>query len=322
MMRSEKDDHTGVSVVICTHNPRREYFTRVLEALKNQSLPYDRWELLLIDNTSTPPVMPGFDLSWHPHSRYIVEAELGLTPARLRGISETSGALIVFVDDDNVLAHDYLEVALEIAAQCPHIGAFGGSVKGEFEMPPAPWTRPYVEMLAVRELQRDTWSNLLSWNDGTPVGAGLCVRRSVAEDYKSKALTNNRRRALGRVGTGTGCAEDTDLSYCAIDLGMGIGTFCRLKLTHLIPKQRLTLDYFCRLSAGATGSALVLQSFRGLSASRSKHQQLMDLARFMGKVLLSSKADRRMEFAAQSGRRRAQQFLRKSVVDKRLLQQS
>ena len=29
-----------------------------------------------------------FDLSWHPHAHQIREHELGLTPARLRGIGE------------------------------------------------------------------------------------------------------------------------------------------------------------------------------------------------------------------------------------------
>ena len=40
---------------------------------------------------------------------------LGLTPARLRGIRESRGELLVFVDDDNVLERDYLEVALALA---------------------------------------------------------------------------------------------------------------------------------------------------------------------------------------------------------------
>jgi glycosyltransferase involved in cell wall biosynthesis len=39
-----------VSVVICTHNSRRGYLVRVLDALKAQTLPREQWELLLIDN--------------------------------------------------------------------------------------------------------------------------------------------------------------------------------------------------------------------------------------------------------------------------------
>ena len=38
------------SVIICTHNPRPDYFARVLDGLRNQTLPMHRWELLIVDN--------------------------------------------------------------------------------------------------------------------------------------------------------------------------------------------------------------------------------------------------------------------------------
>src|SRR5438045_2554303 len=89
---------SDISVVICTHNPRPDYLRRVLEALRNQTLPKKQWELLLIDNASSEPVAGNWDLKWHPNARHIGEYELGLTPARLRGIKESCGELLVFVD--------------------------------------------------------------------------------------------------------------------------------------------------------------------------------------------------------------------------------
>jgi glycosyltransferase involved in cell wall biosynthesis len=41
-----------LSVIICTHNPRKDYLERVLKALQEQTLPSESWELLLIDNAS------------------------------------------------------------------------------------------------------------------------------------------------------------------------------------------------------------------------------------------------------------------------------
>jgi len=41
-----------VSVIVCTHNPRLEYLSRTLEALREQMLPKGEWELLVIDNAS------------------------------------------------------------------------------------------------------------------------------------------------------------------------------------------------------------------------------------------------------------------------------
>src|SRR6202034_2788555 len=96
-----------VSVIICSLNPRPEYLRRVLESLRAQTLPPDRWELVLVDNASREPLAGRWDLSWHPHGRHAREEELGLTPARLKGIAECRGEIVVFADDDNILAADF-----------------------------------------------------------------------------------------------------------------------------------------------------------------------------------------------------------------------
>src|ERR1700731_4167104 len=100
-----------LSVIICTHNPRLDYFQRCVDGLRNQTLSCQEWELLLVDNRSDEPVADCVDLSWHPVTRVVREEAPGLTAARLRGIRESRGDLVVFVDDDNVLDRDFLEVA-------------------------------------------------------------------------------------------------------------------------------------------------------------------------------------------------------------------
>src|SRR5689334_750738 len=97
----------AASVIICTHNPRPDYFDRVLDALRSQTLPPEAWELLVIDNASQVPLSRSLDISWHPAARHILERELGVAYARRRGIKEASSELIVFVDDDNVLDKQY-----------------------------------------------------------------------------------------------------------------------------------------------------------------------------------------------------------------------
>jgi len=104
-----------LSVITCAHNPRRDYLALVLDALKTQTLDKQHWEYLLIDNASTEPLEPQVDVAWHPNARHIREEKLGLTHARLRGIAESVGEILVFVDDDNVLDTDYLETTVNIA---------------------------------------------------------------------------------------------------------------------------------------------------------------------------------------------------------------
>src|SRR5688500_17806279 len=87
---------TGISVIICAHNPRPQYLRRVLQALREQTLPTDEWELLLVDNASGEPLANWADLTWHPQARHIREMTLGIAFARSRGIRVASAPLLVF----------------------------------------------------------------------------------------------------------------------------------------------------------------------------------------------------------------------------------
>jgi glycosyltransferase involved in cell wall biosynthesis len=261
-----------VSVIICTHNPRLDYLGRALEALKAQTLSKDHWELLLIDSASDDAIADRVDLSWHPNSKHIREDAIGLTRARVRGINESRGNLLIFVDDDNVLDGSYLEQAIQIAAEYRHIGAFGASIRAEFEVNPPDWVAPFIAGFAADELDRDYWSNLVGWSRATPYGAGMCVRRSVAKAYVTATETQPVRKLLDRTGTTVASGGDSDLAWTAMDLGMGSGRFRSLRLTHLIPKQRLTEDYVIKLYAGFAHSKIILESLR--SASPPKYKKL------------------------------------------------
>src|SRR5580704_2138676 len=166
-----------LSVIICTHNPHPNYLARCATALQAQTLPRARWELIVIDNASAPDKAPRLDLSWHPAARLISEEKLGLTPARLRGMREARGDLLVFVDDDNVLDVDFLEAALLIAQDKPFLGSWSGQCRPEFEVPAAAWTRRYWGNLVIREFENDAWSNIPRISATMPCGAGLCVRK-------------------------------------------------------------------------------------------------------------------------------------------------
>jgi glycosyltransferase involved in cell wall biosynthesis len=232
------------SVIICTRNPRPDFLAQVFAALKRQTLPASAWELLVVDNASSTPLPPRLDLSWHPSPRIVREETLGLTHARLRGIAETTGDVLVFVDDDNVLDAHYVEQALAIAEKDPRIGSWGGNMHAQFEQPPPEWTRRYWPMLAVREVTQD--------HIGTsPIGAGLCVRRSVASRYQQLAKECPLRLALDRAGNSLVSGGDVDLARSAHAVDLEMGVFTALQLTHLIPTQRLTEDYLLRLTEAA-----------------------------------------------------------------------
>ena len=77
-----------LTVVVCSHEPREDYLRRTLDSLRAQTLPKREWDLILIDNASQSPLAALWDLSWHPNGRHIMEPELGLAAARIRGMKE------------------------------------------------------------------------------------------------------------------------------------------------------------------------------------------------------------------------------------------
>lgn len=252
-----------LSVILCTHNPRAEYLRRTLDSLEAQTLPPERWEFVVVDNCSDQPLERRIDLSWHPRARVVREDKLGLTPARLRGIVEVSGELLVFVDDDNVLDSDYLDLAARVAETAPHLGSWSGQCLPEFEEEPPGWTRRYWGNLCIRQFDKDVWSNLPRLADTMPAGAGMCVRRDVAQRYLDLHRAGQRAVQLDRTGDSLVSGGDNDLAACACDIGLGVGLVSKLRLRHLIPRGRLTEEYLCRLSEGIQFSSSLLDAAWG-----------------------------------------------------------
>src|SRR5664280_467994 len=300
----------NLSVILCTHNPRPDYLNRVLEGLKAQSLPREQWELLLIDNGSKEPLAATCSLSWHPRGKVIREEELGLTAARLRGIRESDGDLLVFVDDDNVLQSDYLMECVKIGVGYPFLGSWGGQVIPDYEVQPTEEVRPFLRYLLIRQFEEIGWSNTTNFHDTTPCGAGMCLRRCVAEEYVSLLASDPRRKVLDRKGELIFACGDTDMALCARRVGLGMGVFPSLKLVHLIPKSRLGKTFFLKAAFGGGYSFTLLHYLHGINTNREKTGVLrrsVRLARLLGR----SRFERRLAAEEKKGEALAWELIEK-----------
>jgi len=296
----------SVSVVICTHNPRPDYLERCLGALDRQTLSKDLWELVIVDNASTPDKAPSKPHAWHPRGFIVSESKLGLTPARLCGIRAAQGELLVFVDDDNVLDADFLETALRVGRERSFLGSWSGQCRPEFEQPPPDWTRRYWGNLVIRQFEQDVWSNLPRLPDTMPCGAGLCIRRAAAEHYLFLHESGKRSFQFDRIGNSLLSGGDNDLAACACDIGLGVGLISSLRLTHLIPQMRLTESYLAQLLEGITFTSTILDSERGLAPpSRGLTGHVVDFVR----LLRLNGEDRAILRAVYRGRHRALQTI-------------
>lgn len=241
---------TRVSVIIPSHNPRHHILGKAIGSLRQQTLSHDKWELLLIDNASTEPLSPDL-VMWHPHGRLVREPQLGLTYARLRGLAEARNQLLVWVDDDNVLDKNYLESALDAFDHFPCLGAAGGiSIPSYQEKPPA-W---FIEGLAplgcrdcgdqVIHMRWDAHSP--QYPASAPIGAGLVIRHQAMHLWANGMDID--RLSYGRKGTDLSSGEDNDINLTLLRAGWELAYLPQLRLSHIIPPYRLSLDYQKRLA--------------------------------------------------------------------------
>ena len=166
-------------------------------------------------------------------------------------------SILVFVDDDNILAEPYLVNAIQIGKSYPFLGAWGGSTIGKYEVTPPAWfTKKHFEMLAVRTIERDIWSNKYFDLASNPIGAGLVLRKDVGEAYATSQ--KNDHLVLDRSGSSLLSGGDNEMVFKAIDLGYGTGNFTSLVLTHYITAGRLTEDYIINLTESMALSNVLL----------------------------------------------------------------
>jgi len=215
------------------------------------------WEVIIVDNASDLPVADTVDLRWHPHSMIVREEKLGLTAARLAGFAAAQGEIIVLADDDNVLAPDYLALAVQLAERHPFLGSWSGRVELVFEpgtaAPPPSWRSYLTERLC----ENAVWSNDPSHNASTPWGAGMCVRRSLAVDYLHSSEADPSRLKLDLHGRELVYGGDTDIAYHGCAMGFGKGVFPSLKVNHLIPAARCERAYLLRVIEGRAYSEVL-----------------------------------------------------------------
>jgi GT2 family glycosyltransferase len=266
-MTAATDEATAIpprlAVAICTHNPRPAFLRETIAALREQSLPTAAWDLLVVDNASSAPVGDWLDLTWHPRWRIEREEHLGTAYARRHALeSLCRHELLLFVDDDNLLAPDYLEYGLSLAQQHPRLGCWGGQLIARYDRLPPAWLVPYQKYLAIWEFARATISARVDTYDVCPPTAGCFIREPVRRRYLEMLAADPRRLALGAKGEIQVRGEDLDLVLTAIDLGLELGRFPDLRLIHCMPASRLETNYLAGLLEGTRCGTGLLEYLR------------------------------------------------------------
>jgi len=233
----------GISVVICCHNSANR-LPETLRHLANQRVGNGMpWEVIVVDNASTDSTTDVATEFWRRQGtpaplQVLLEPRAGLTFARQSGLATARYEIVVFVDDDNWLAPDYLQIAHDLMLEHREAGVAGGFITPMYEAPPPRWFAELQAYFAVGPQARR--SGDITRDRPNLAGAGLILRKAAYEELRRCEFEFLLSDRTGDQISGGG---DTELCYALVLLGYRVLYDDRLRLTHLIPKTRLRKEY-------------------------------------------------------------------------------
>lgn len=236
----------SIDVVVCTYN-NAALLDLALGALGRQRVPGGvRWRVLVVNNNCTDETAAVIERHARRAPvplRTVIEPKQGLTPARVCGVENTSGEWVAFVDDDCLLAEDWVEEAVRFAAGHPACGAFGGQVILDWETDPPPYVSSrryaYAGKYHGETAHRRPWL----------AGAGMVVRRAALDDcgWTAKQFLEDR------IGKRPVSGGDMEIGLrIAARYEVWYNPACKLR--HVIPGHRMTRQYLRRITFGLGAS--------------------------------------------------------------------
>ncbi len=264
-----------IDVCICTHNPRLDVFQIVLQSIVNQTIGKDCYQVWIIDNASTPAISK-IDLAQLETAKItyhlLSEPRLGIMYVRELAGQTATCETVIFVDDDNELMPDYLEVAVDILELHPEIGLFGGKLLGiEIEYPQ--WMNGLLGYIGIKDCGDLPISRChkgdYDWGEWEPPTAGAVVRKQVLQQYFETLKSIPSDLIIGRQGSqGLLSCEDSLIAKCCYDLDLACAYQPRLQLIHHINHRRLQFGYFVRLLFNYGRSYVLLRKVIGQKVNR------------------------------------------------------
>ena len=112
--------------VIIPHLNQPQQLAECLESLSGQTLPPDRFEVIVVDNGSRES--PATTIAPFEGVRLETESAPGPGPARNRGAAASRGAILAFIDADCIADEDWLKTISGRFAEAGHRVTLGGEV--------------------------------------------------------------------------------------------------------------------------------------------------------------------------------------------------
>ncbi|HEY6327701.1 MAG TPA: glycosyltransferase, partial [Blastocatellia bacterium] len=205
-------DTPRISVVIPTHN-RPEGLRNAIESLKEQTVAPEEYELIVVDDGSSPAVVLPEDFTGPPLVLVRLEG-VERSAARNAGAAAAIGTLLMFIDDDMQVGPDFLECHLRAQKDWP-----GALVVGAIELESEEMTRP------LRRFREKIESNEVPAARGLAETANFCAAGNCS-------IPRDSFRSVGGFDENMRSAEDQDLALRHTDAGGAIAFVPEAKAFH------------------------------------------------------------------------------------------
>lgn len=196
-LTAPNDEHGGtprpaapfdLSVVIPTHN-RPGILRKTLFALASQTLPPDRFEVIVVDDGSSDDTIPMLDRFTAPFAlRVFSQRHQGANAARNRGLGVAQGRIVLLTGDDMIPEPGFLAAHLKFHQQHPaELDAMLGFIDWSPEITVTPFMRFLVSpeggfQFAFHEVRDGMADFRLFYTSNVSVKASLLARQPVLFD--------------------------------------------------------------------------------------------------------------------------------------------
>ncbi|MFI3317404.1 MAG: glycosyltransferase family 2 protein [Rikenellaceae bacterium] len=233
-----------ISIIIATYN-RWESLLITLGSVATQDLPPEQWECVVVNNNSTDRTQQAAEefAAAHPHLDFKVlfESRQGLSWARNCGIEGSCGEIVAIIDDDEIINEEFASSYLKLFEDYPQATSAGGVIIPRYTSGRPKWMSHYTELPIANPLFLG--SNPREFPKGKiPGGGNMAIRRTALQRYGTFDVE------LGRTAGKLIGGEESDL-FERLSRGGEQCWYCPTAIMwHIIPPEKLTLEYFDNLT--------------------------------------------------------------------------
>jgi len=259
------NNNFGVSIIVCCYNSV-DRLPATLDHLKSQVVPeHIPWEVIVVDNGSTDQTAEVARTLWGDLPgvpfRVVSQPTPGLIYARIKGFETAKYEFVSFVDDDNWVAPNWVQMVYEKMIEFPQAGQVGGRSEAVYESDPPIWFKKIPWSFGIgeqAEFEGELGKGAVLWGTGAH-------RKSAWLNLQAKGFSP---LLTGRKGSQQLSGEDLEIGYSLLITGWKLYYTPDLVFKHYMPSSRFNKRKYLQMRRGYGRSSVYLNMYRLLFSDK------------------------------------------------------